>query len=356
MKKRYILLAIALIIIAGGYSQRDTLVTRLLQAGIDRQFASSTIESLGDGLHVALCGAGSPLPAPKASGPCVAVVADGALYVVDVGTDSPRNLGRMGWATSALEGVFITHFHSDHIDGLGELMTLRWAGGNFDSPLPVYGPPGIERVVSGFNEAYAQDFVYRQAHHGDSVAPLKAAGATANPFAKPLPGETAKLVDKDGLLIEAFSVTHTPVDPAVGYRFTYKGRTAVITGDTVKDQNIIEMSRGVDLLVHEALADNLVALLNEGARNNNQANMMKITHDIPDYHATPKDAAETAAEAGVGHLLYYHIVPAMLVPGQERLFLNGAEDIFEDFTIGYDGVAFSLPANSDEIIQISDGL
>ena len=116
------------------------------------------------------------------------------------------------------------------------------------------------------------------------------------------------------------------------------------------------MSRGVDLLVHEALADNLVGLINEGARRNNLTNMMKITHDIPDYHATPMDAAETAAEAGVGHLLYYHIVPALLVPGQERLFLNGAEDVFEDFTIGYDGVAFSLPANSNEIIQISDGL
>ena len=303
-----------------------------------------------------MCGAGSPLPAPKASGPCVAVIANGELFVVDVGTDSPRNLARMGWATSALEGVFITHFHSDHIDGLGELMTLRWAGGSFDSPLPVFGPAGIERVVSGFNEAYAQDFVYRHAHHGDSVAPLKAAGGVAKPFDVPQPGQAVTLIEKDGLVIESFSVTHSPVEPAVGYRFSFKGRTVVISGDTIKDQNIVTMSREADLLVHEALADNLVALINEGAKNNNQLNMMKITHDIPDYHATPRDAAETAAEAGVGHLLYYHIVPALLIPGQERLFLNGAEDIFEDFTIGYDGVAFSLPPNSDEIIQISDGL
>jgi ribonuclease Z len=356
LKKRYILLLIIFAVLIGGYSQRDMLVTRLLQAGIDRQFSADGIAALGDGLHVGLCGAGSPLPAPKASGPCVAVVANGALYVVDVGTDSPRNLTRMGWAASALEGVFITHFHSDHIDGLGELMTLRWAGGSFESPLPVYGPTGIERVVNGFNEAYAQDFIYRQAHHGDSVAPLSAAGGVSQPFRNPAPGKTVTLLDKDGLTIEAFSVTHTPVDPAVGYRFTYKGRTVVISGDTIKDQNIVDMAKGADLLVHEALAANLVALINEGARNNQQANLVKITHDIPDYHATPMDAAETAAEAGVGHLLYYHIVPALLVPGQERLFLNGAEDIFENYTIGYDGVAFSLPANSDEIIQISEGL
>jgi ribonuclease Z len=356
MQKRYLVLIIILLVVIVGFSQRDKLVTRLLQVGIDRQFSTTTLGSLGDGLHVGLCGAGSPLPAPKASGPCVAVAAGAALYVVDVGTDSPRNLARMGWAAAALEGVFITHFHSDHIDGLGELMTLRWAGGSFESPLPVYGPSGIERVVNGFNEAYAQDFIYRQAHHGDAVTPLKSAGGAAKPFPKPAPGQTATLVDRDGLKIEAFSVTHSPVEPAVGYRFTYKGRTVVISGDTIKDQNIVDMSRGADLLVHEALAANLVALLNEGARKNGQEVMAAITHDIPDYHATPMDAAETAEEAGVGHLLYYHIVPALLIPGQERLFLNGAQDVFPNFTIGYDGVAFTLPPDSDDIIQISDGL
>ena len=356
MKKRYIALLAILVIASVGFNQRDALVARLLQVGIDRQFSQATIDSLGDGLHVALCGAGSPLPAPRASGPCVAVIADGALYVVDVGTDSPRNLTRMGWAVSELEGVFITHFHSDHIDGLGELMTMRWAGGSFDSPLPVFGPSGIERVVNGFNEAYAQDFIYRQAHHGNFVAPLKSAGSIANSFSKPAQGNTVTLVQNEGLTIEAFSVTHAPVEPAVGYRFTYKGRSVVITGDTIKDQNIVEMSRGVDLLVHEALAANLVALLNEGARTNGQAIMAAITHDIPDYHATPMDAAETAAEAGVGHLLYYHIVPALLIPGQERLFLNGAQEVFPNYTIGYDGVAFTLPPDSDDIIQISDGL
>jgi ribonuclease Z len=113
MQKRYVVLLIILLMAIVGFSQRDNLVTRLLQVGIDRQFSTTTLGSLGDGLHVGLCGAGSPLPAPKASGPCVAVAAGGALYVVDVGTESPRNLTRMGWAASALEGVFITHFHSD---------------------------------------------------------------------------------------------------------------------------------------------------------------------------------------------------------------------------------------------------
>ena len=58
----------------------------------------------------------------------------------------------------------------------------------------------------------------------------------------------------------------------------------------------------------------------------------------------------------MGHLLYYHIAPPLTIPGQKTLFLNGAEDIFPDYTNGVDGVAFSLPANSKDIIKVSDGL
>jgi ribonuclease Z len=82
----------------------------------------------------------------------------------------------------------------------------------------------------------------------------------------------------------------------------------------------------------------------------------KVTHDILDYHTSPVEAAETARDAGVGHLLYYHIVPPVIFPGQETLFLDGAEDVFPDYTLGQDGTAFSLPAGSEEIIRTSTGL
>ena len=77
-----------------------------------------------------------------------------------------------------------------------------------------------------------------------------------------------------------------------------------------------------------------------------------LCHSITD----PFEAAEIARDAGVGHLLYYHIVPPLMFPGQKAVFLNGAEDIFPEYTIGQDGVAFSLPAHSDKIIRTSEGL
>ena len=67
------------------------------------------------------------------------------------------------------------------------------------------------------------------------------------------------------------------------------------------------------------------------------------------------EAAETARDAGVGHLLYYHIVPPLIFPGLEAAWLEGVDEVFSDFTVARDGTAFSLPAGSDDIELTSEG-
>ena len=112
--------------------------------------AADPIAELPDGLHVALCGAGGPMPSANRSGPCVAVVAGRTLFVVDAGTNGARNLqGVIGWGPGRVAAVFLTHYHSDHIDGLGELGLLRWVGGSHRDPLPLYGPEGLRRRRRG---------------------------------------------------------------------------------------------------------------------------------------------------------------------------------------------------------------
>jgi ribonuclease Z len=356
MKKSTLILAGITVLAVLLYTQRAALIERLMARGLEARLSANALEELEDGLHLALCGAGGPMPAPNASGPCVAVVAGNRLFIVDAGTDGLRNLGRMGYPTGGIEAVFLTHFHSDHIDGLGELATIRWVSAANTTPLAVYGPQGVEQVVAGYNTSYAQDKVYRHDHHGDTVAPLSGAGMIAKPFTQPELGELAVLFDEDDLTIEALAVDHKPISPAVGYRFTYKGRSLLITGDTVKLPNIEKFATGVDLLVHEALAPNLLNMMHDAATKVGNDVLAKVAHDVLDYHASPVEAAETARDAGVGHLLYYHIVPPLVIPGQEILFLNGAQDIFSDYTVGQDGTAFSLPAGSDAIIQTSKGL
>lgn len=356
MKKLLVMVICALIVLGLGYAQRASIAKQLMSVALSQQMGANQIAALEDGLHVALCGAGGPMPAPRASGPCVAIVAGAQLFIVDAGTDGARNLGRLGYPIGAVNGVFLTHFHSDHIDGLGELATGRWATGDHATPLPVFGPEGVKRVVAGFNAAYAEDFVYRHEHHGDLVAPSAAAGLTAIPFVAPPNGDLTTVFEGDGLIVEALRVDHEPVSPAVGYLFSYEGRTVLISGDTAQSDNLTRFANGVDLLVHEALSPELVGMMEATAKELGNAIFAKIMYDIPDYHASPREAAETARDAGVGHLLYYHIVPPIVVPGQETLWLNGAGEIFPDYTVGYDGVSFSLPANSTEIIQTRKGM
>ena len=355
MKKWFIFAVLALITVAAATNQ-DKIALRLLTAGLGKMMGQDATSQFIDGLHLGLCGAGGPLPAPNASGPCIVVTAGERHFVFDAGTDGVRNLIRMGYPVGKIESVFLTHFHSDHIDGLGELATLRWVNAANETPLPVLGPTGVDQIVAGFNMAYRLDSQYRHAHHGDTVAPLSGAGMIARPFSKPEMGASTDLINEPNLRISAFAVEHAPVDPAVGYKIEYKGRSIVITGDTIKSQNIIEHARNVDLLAHEALASNLVKLMNRTAAQKGLSVLQKVTSDIPDYHATPMDAAETAKEAGVGHLLYYHIVPPLIIPGQQELFLNGADAVFKDYTVGVDGVIISLPAGSTEIRMTSSGL
>lgn len=330
--------------------QGDRLVLAAMQRVVQHNLSGKAMAAFDEGLHLVLCGAGSPMPDPQRSGPCVAVIADGRVYVFDAGTGGVRNLIARGILPGQIAAVFLTHFHSDHIDGLGELMMLRWVGGPHTTPLPVWGPSGVEAVVAGFNAAYSQDVGYRVAHHGSALLAREGSGGIARPFSPPAVREAVTLLDEGELQIRAFTVSHPPIEPAVAYRVDYRGRSLVISGDTVKSDNLLHFARGADLLVHEALSPELVAVMTAGAEAANDAAMVKITKDIPDYHTTPVEVAELAAEAGVGHLLFYHVVPGLQVRPLERLFLRGVADAYDGaVTLGRDGTWIALPPESREI-------
>ncbi len=344
-------LVISLITLLNGCSP-SSMGSFIMEKAADARVGQSLTDDLGDGLHVILCGAGGPLPDPKRSGPCVAVIAGETLVTIDAGTGGTRNLAAMQFPLGNINAQFLTHFHSDHIDGLGEMAMMRWVNAANTSPLPVYGPQGVENIVKGFNLSYGADAQYRHAHHTDLVAPLSGKGMVAHPFSVPADGELLTVFEQNGLKISAFTVDHEPVHPAVGYRFDYKGRSVVISGDTAKSANLEKLSAGVDLLVHEALNREMVGIMNAAAKKNNVPILEKITVDIIDYHASPVEAAETAQAAKVGHLMYYHIVPALVAPGMESLYLKGVSDTYDGpVTLGQDGSMISLPANNQAIIS-----
>ena len=327
------------------------IATRVMRTGAERALAADAIAELPDGLHVALCGAGGPMPSANRSGPCVAVVAGRTLFVVDAGTNGARNLqGVIGWSPGRIAAVFLTHYHSDHIDGLGEMGLLRWVGGTHPEPLPLYGPEGLIEVAQGFERAYQFDARYRVAHHGPEVVPPDGSGFAPHAFAAPALGESAVLLERDGLRVSVFRVEHEPVSPAVGYRFDYGGRSLVVSGDTKKSESLLAQARDVDLIAHEALSPKLVGILHDAAESAGNNALAKVMTDIPDYHTTPVEAGELAQAAGARHLLFYHVVPPLPVPGLEGVFLEGVSEAFSGgVTLGRDGTRISLPSGSKAI-------
>ncbi|MDT0596481.1 MBL fold metallo-hydrolase [Glaciecola petra] len=348
--KKYGLVALAAAFVLIAFMNRESITIALLKKTIKGNLETSLKEQLGDGLHVYICGAGSPMPDIKRSGPCTAIIVNDLVLVFDVGSGSSRNLSLGQIPQSQIGAVFLTHFHSDHIDGLGEIIMQRWAASSAKEPLEIYGPNGLGKVVDGFNQAYSHDDKYRMAHHGMITMPPGGRDAVSMTFEQPEKGVLRTVYELNGLTVSAFSVAHSPVEAAVGYRIDYQNRSVVISGDTVKSENIILHAKGSDLLIHEALSSEILGLITEQAEAAGRNNIAKITHDILDYHATPLEAAAVAQEAKVDFLLFNHIVPPLPLITMEEMFVKGVDGVFTgDYEISKDGTLVTLSLTTDEI-------
>lgn len=351
---RWVLICVATLAaaaLAGGYLLRMQLAEMAFDRAVRENIGRTTAADLDDGLHVYVCGAGTPLPDPLRGGPCLAILAGDQHLVIDAGAGSARTITRMGYPVGEVDAIFLTHLHSDHMDGLGELLMQAWVNGGRDVPMPVYGPTGVEEVVGGFNAAYRIDSTYRAAHHGIEVANPEGRGGSPMPIALPAgPGGSLIVYDEGGVTVTAYKVSHAPVEPAYGYRIDYKGRSVSISGDTIYDPNLVAVSEGADLLFHEALNAGMVKQMRDVAAEAGRADLSKILNDILDYHATPEDGARAAQEAGVDHLVFYHTIPPLPSRALNALFLKDAVANYSGpMNVAEDGVIYSLPAGSRTI-------
>lgn len=345
-----------LLLVAGIGAALWVMRERLGEMAFDRAvkatYGTDATAGLEDGLHVILCGTGSPLPDPARSGPCTLVIAGDRVFLIDSGSGAGRRIGQIGVPLGSIDATFLTHFHSDHIDGLGEVLMLRWAASGRTSPMPVFGPPGVARVVDGFDTAYTADYGYRIAHHGADIMPRSGAGARARTILVDGKDATGVVYSASGVRVTAFVVDHSPVEPALGYRFDYKGRSVVISGDTAPSATVSTMCNGCDVLVHEVLNAEMVGKISAAAKAHGDARIAKIMSDIPGYHSTPMGAAEVARRGKARMLLFTHIVPRMPTSLLHPYFLRGVADAYSgEVVLGEDGMMISLPARSDAIEQ-----
>ena len=352
-------IAVAILVVAATGVSAALFSPSVQQTIFDRaaQKRTATINSapLADGaLRVAVCGSSAPLPSERRAKTCAAVFAGGKFYIVDIGPESTENLVLWGIPLSEIGGVLLTHFHSDHIGDLGELNLQTWAGGR-PAPLPVYGGPGIEEIVEGFNRAYRLDQGYRTRHHTERVMPpatwpMIAHRVELDGPEAPVKNRTQVVLDDGALKITAIEVDHNPIAPAYAYRFDYKGRSVVITGDLKYHAPLATAARGADVLLSEAIAPSMTRALGNGARHAGRDRTAAIMHDIEDYHITPEQAARIANDAQVKLLAFYHLLPAPDGLLTRRLFSQGIADARQgDWTIADDGSLYTLPLGSTDV-------
>lgn len=329
---------------ASSFFFRAEVATAVVARAARSAMAADLAERLPDGLHAAFCGTGTPLPDRQRAGPCLAVIAGERVFVFDAGEGASETISLMGLSQGDIEAVFLTHLHSDHFDGLAPLALQHWASASATEPLSVVGPIGTARVAAGLNEAYAIDAGYRTAHHGREIMPPSGAGLVAREFSTPpIDGEVLVLVDDGGVRITAFRVDHAPTD-AVGYRVDYAGRSIVVSGDTARSRSLTIAAHGADLVVHEAISQELDRIMHDAAIERGRTNIGAIFEDILDYHTSPEDAGAVAGDAQAGALALTHLLPQTPIPGLAEVFARDARRSYDGpVHVMRDGDVISLP-------------
>lgn len=264
----------------------------------------------------------------ESQGIATALLVDGDLYLVDCGLGLCRQLRAAGLPMNRLRAVFVTHLHSDHTIELPALLLYNWGpdADGFAEPFDVVGPgsanslprgypavagtcttPGIDQVLARIYDAYAYDINIRVT---DEDRPLLADLVRPHPIQLPggLPaaasGDLAppmapfQVYADDKVRVLATLVHHPPVFPSYGFLFETPHGTVAISGDTTEHENVVELSRGADLLFHES-----VYLEHFRGRGINEAFM----NHLAGSHTAPAGVGRIAAAAGAGHVVFQHL-------------------------------------------------
>lgn len=257
---------------------------------------------------------GGPRPKKENNATSQVIVINDLLYVVDCGDGVARQLTLAGLSLDKLRHVFITHHHSDHNADYGNLLLLSWASG-LRTRVDTWGPPPIERITRLFFEMSATDIDVRIADEGRvPLVPL----IHTHEFREP-----GVILRDANVRVTCALMIHPLMEPAFAYRFDSADRSIVISGDTARSENLVQLARGADVLVHEALflpaVDRLVARV---------PNATTLKRHLLASHTSAEDCGRVAAAAGVKTLVLSHFVPPDDPLVTEQMWIDAARRYF----------------------------
>ncbi|MCL1498760.1 MBL fold metallo-hydrolase [Xanthomonas nasturtii] len=257
---------------------------------------------------------GGPTPSPLRAATANALVVDGQPYLIDCGNGVAQQLAKAGIRLPMLRDIFLTHHHSDHNADLLNVVWLAWASG-LQTPVHLYGPPGIARMVDAFVDMNAIDIDARIREEGrPPFRPL----IHVHEFDQP-----GTVLKNDQLTVTATLVDHYTLKPAFAYRFEARDRSVVFSGDTRYLPALAEFAKNTDILVHEVMY--LPALQKMLQTNDNAPTLLD---HLLKSHSTSEEVGKIAAAAKASLLVLTHFVPGGDASITDAMWSEGARKYY----------------------------
>ncbi len=290
-----------------------------------------------DEFRVTLLGTGSPPPSMRRFGPGVLVQAGGQHLLIDSGRGVTQRLLQVGLTVGAIEALFITHLHSDHVVGIPDLWLTGWLEAGFGQrkgPFRVFGPAGSQNLMDGLVKAYDWDIKAR-------IADQKLDPANLRPEVTEI--RQGVIYDKNGVKVTAFDVDHGELlKPAFGFRIDYGSRSVTISGDTRFSENLISHATGTDLLIHQvaAVREELLA--------------SPVFKSILSHHTKPDEAGTVFTRVKPKLAVYYHLsllgTPKVPSVTEQEVVEMTRKTYAGPLLVGEDLMAFRIDA--DRVVQL----
>ena len=224
-----------------------------------------------------------------------ALVLNGNVYVIDAGLGVTRQFIEAGFTYDQLESVFITHHHSDHNLELGGLIYTSWTGARAHK-INIFGPPGLEKLMTHFIESQSFDINIRILDEG--LLDIRECFSCTE-------YTHGVIFEDDKLKVEALRVQHPPIDDCFALKFETASTKIVFGADTTYFPPLAEFAKDADLLVHEAMhsvaAQKICILLQE--------TKPKLWEHFQASHTSCEDVGRLASAANCKTLVVNHFVP-----------------------------------------------
>jgi len=304
-------------------------------------FAVAAPALSADDFLVTLLGTGMPVPSPDRFGNSTLIEAGGQRLVFDMGRGVTIRLWQKQIPLGSIDAHFLTHLHSDHINGLSDLWLSGWiqtAFGGRKKPFLIYGPSGTEKMMANLWEAFSED---RRIRLEDEKNPLAGIQVDAHDF-KP-----GVVYEKNGVVVTTFEVDHGDlVKPCYGFKITYRNHSVVISGDTRYSANVEKAARGADLLIHE------VAMIPEKL-----FAQYPVYKAIYEHHISPELAGKLFTASRPKLAVYTHLVLSGLpkagipFPTPEELLAATRKTYDGRVVVGADLMGFKIDDSGVSIIE-----